>query len=306
MSADPRLRRLPALAGTSPSTASPGRRDRALPKATAGRQQSAASTARWRAVYDEVRRRHAAGESIMWISRTLGVAHGTVRRFVRSAEFPARAPHRRLPSILDAYLGHLQARRAEGCENSAQLWWEDPGARLRRTAETGTPLASGTPTAACADRAAPVPAAARHSRHGSDTAASVTEAGRLAPDPPPERVPAAEAWPIHHLAQDGEAAVVIALVQRFAALLRARAADARPTAAGYDRWLDDALTCGVPVVERFARGLAQDGAAVRAAFTSPWRNGQTEGQITKLKLLKRQMYGRANFDLLRRRLRLAA
>ena len=50
----------------------------------------------------------------------------------------------------------------------------------------------------------------------------------------------------------------------------------------------------------------QDGAAVRAAFTSPWSNGPTEGQITKLRLLKRTMYGRANFDLLRRRVVLAA
>jgi transposase len=75
---------------------------------------------------------------------------------------------------------------------------------------------------------------------------------------------------------------------------------------GYDCWLDDALTCGVRAVETFARGLAQDGAAIRAAFTLAWSNRETEGQITKLKLLKRQMYGRANLDLLRRRLLLAA
>ena len=60
----------------------------------------------------------------MRISRTLGVAHGTVRRFVRSAEFPARAPYRRQPSILDPYLGHLLARHAEGCENAHHLWRE--------------------------------------------------------------------------------------------------------------------------------------------------------------------------------------
>ncbi len=106
--------------------------------------------------------------------------------------------------------------------------------------------------------------------------------------------------------QDPEAARVVALVQRFAALLRDHAADVQATRATFDRWLDDALTCGVRVVETFARGLAQDGAAVRAALTTPWSNGQTEGQITKLKLLKRQMYGRANLDLLRRRLLLAA
>ncbi len=53
-------------------------------------------------------------------------------------------------------------------------------------------------------------------------------------------------------------------------------------------------------VDRVAHG-SQDGDAVRAALTSPWSNAQAEGQIMKLKLLKRQMYGRANFDLLRRR-----
>jgi transposase len=66
------------------------------------------------------------------------------------------------------------------------------------------------------------------------------------------------------------------------------------------------LTCGVRAVETFAQGLAKDGRAVRAALTTPWSNGQTEGQVTKLKLLKRQMYGRASFDLLRRRVLLAA
>jgi len=60
------------------------------------------------------------------------------------------------------------------------------------------------------------------------------------------------------------------------------------------------------VVETFARGLEQDGEAVHAALSTLWSNGQTEDQITKLKLLKREMYGRANFDLLRRRVLLAA
>jgi transposase len=57
---------------------------------------------------------------------------------------------------------------------------------------------------------------------------------------------------------------------------------------------------------RFTAGLQQDGKAVRAALATPWSNGQSEGHITKLKLLKREMYGQANFDLLRRRELLAA
>ena len=60
------------------------------------------------------------------------------------------------------------------------------------------------------------------------------------------------------------------------------------------------------VVESFAATLDQDVAAVRAALTLPWSSGQTEGQINRLKLLKRNMYGRAKLDLLRRRVLLAA
>jgi transposase len=56
------------------------------------------------------------------------------------------------------------------------------------------------------------------------------------------------------------------------------------------------------LVASFASGVAKDEAAVRAAISLPWSNGQTEGQITKLKLVKRQMYGRAKIDLLQARL----
>ena len=56
------------------------------------------------------------------------------------------------------------------------------------------------------------------------------------------------------------------------------------------------------LVASFANGIAKDEAAVRAAITSPWSNGQTEGQVTRLKLMKRQMYGRAKIDLLQARL----
>jgi transposase len=56
------------------------------------------------------------------------------------------------------------------------------------------------------------------------------------------------------------------------------------------------------VLASFGKGLVADQDAVAAAMIQPWSNGQTEGQITKLKLVKRQMYGRAKLDLLRARL----
>ena len=68
-----------------------------------------------------------------------------------------------------------------------------------------------------------------------------------------------------------------------------------------DRWLAETRTCGVVTLKTFAAGLAQDGAAVRAALTTSWSNAQAEGQISRLKMLERTMYGRAGFLLLRRR-----
>jgi transposase len=56
------------------------------------------------------------------------------------------------------------------------------------------------------------------------------------------------------------------------------------------------------LVASFANGVGNDEAAVRAAIVLPWSNGQTEGQITRLKLVKRQMYGRGKIDLLQARL----
>ena len=65
-----------------------------------------------------------------------------------------------------------------------------------------------------------------------------------------------------------------------------------------DGWLEEAQGSGIAPLRRFAAGLRRDRNAVRAGLSEPWSNGQTEGQIHRLKLLKRQMYGRAGFALL--------
>jgi transposase len=83
------------------------------------------------------------------------------------------------------------------------------------------------------------------------------------------------------------------LVDRFIAMVR------NGMAGNLEAWLDEAATSEIA---SFARGLASDQAAVAAALTEPWSSGQTEGQINRLKTRKRQMYGRANIDLLKARL----
>uniref|UniRef100_UPI001EF02E0B transposase n=1 Tax=Rhodovastum atsumiense TaxID=504468 RepID=UPI001EF02E0B len=86
--------------------------------------------------------------------------------------------------------------------------------------------------------------------------------------------------------------VAASLVKRFQDMLRTKTA-------ALENWLTDARGS---LLAAFAAGIAADRAAVTAAITEPWSNGQTEGQINKVKLLKRQMYGRAGLDLLRARL----
>lgn len=68
-----------------------------------------------------------------------------------------------------------------------------------------------------------------------------------------------------------------------------------------DLWLAQAQGSSFPELQGFALGIKRDYAAVKAGLSLPWSQGQVEGQITRLKLLKRQMYGRAKFDLLRLR-----
>ncbi len=69
----------------------------------------------------------------------------------------------------------------------------------------------------------------------------------------------------------------------------------------FDRWFKRLSCCDAAEMRGFAQSLRADLPAVRAAFRLPWSNGQTEGHVNRLKLLKRQMYGRANIELLRLR-----
>jgi transposase len=68
-----------------------------------------------------------------------------------------------------------------------------------------------------------------------------------------------------------------------------------------DAWLEQASASGFPELVSLATGIKRDYAAVAAALSLPYSTGPVEGNINRLKLIKRSMYGRANFDLLRQR-----
>lgn len=117
-----RLRQLPAL--SSGNGRQPGERLRAYRRSAAEITMSRDSRARRLAAYEDVRRRHLAGESLLAIGRVTGLARATVRRYAQAESFPERAIRWPNPSRLDPYLAQLEQRMAEGCENAMALWRE--------------------------------------------------------------------------------------------------------------------------------------------------------------------------------------
>jgi transposase len=115
-----------------------------------------------------------------------------------------------------------------------------------------------------------------------------------------DKRPEDEAYLLTQLRQQHtELAAAIDLAQDFAYLVRQR------QGVQLDAWLARVAQSGVVAFQRFAKGLADDYDAVKAGLTVPWSNGPVEGHITRLKLLKRQMFGRASLALLQQRFVLA-
>lgn len=100
--------------------------------------------------------------------------------------------------------------------------------------------------------------------------------------------------------QDEELGSAYQLVQDFRTMVTQRQVSVLP------RWLKEVQESGIPELKSFVSGIYRDYDAVRAALATEHSNGQTEGKVNKLKCIKRQMYGRANFDLLRQRVLLCA
>ncbi len=307
-----RLRRLPAM--PDEASAVPAKRTGPFPCSAADEQVRADSRARRMALYDEVQRRRAAGEPLISIARAMKLARGTVRNYAHASSFPERAARRPGHSTIDRHLPHLQARVAEGCEDGAVLWRE-----LQAQGFTGT--ARLVRRWLSERRRTPARTAPHRWRGRAPANPGLPDDSTPTPLPAarqlawllvqsPTTLPAADAAAVARVEQDQDAATVAVLARRFTALVRGCSAgnqtDAAAAGAELDAWLAEAGKCGVPTMETFAAGLKQDADAIRAALTTPWSNGQTEGQVNRLKTIKRQMYGHAGFDLLRRRVLMAA
>jgi transposase len=232
------------------------------------------------------------GVSSVQIAKQLGLARGTVLKYVRAASFPELAPRPR-PRQIDPYLPYLRERWNAGEHNARALWREiqaqgygagDEQVRRTVNAWRTDPHSHGNqPTIA----AGPAKEEVRtYSAHKT----------RWLLWKPVSELREAEARYVAALKdQCPQVAQAQALLERFRALVTERHPDQ------LDPWLDECAQSGISELVGFAQGLRRDYAAVQAALRYEWSQGPVEGHVNRIKTIKRQMYGRAGFALLRRR-----
>lgn len=231
----------------------------------------------------------AAGRSYRQIGSELGLARNTVRRFARATspeELLVNDGTGRRTSILDEHAPYLRERWNSGCTNAAQLCQE-----IRSRGYPGSPRQVRDYLTRFRGSPSIPPPAPSPPKPRTVTGWIMTRPDRLAG---PDRA-SLDAI----LARSPELAAVTASVRAFAAIMNER------RGRDLEKWMTAAITTTDPALRSFVTGLRADQDAVTAGLSLQWSSGPVEGHVNRIKMLKRQMYGRARPDLLRRRVLLA-
>lgn len=236
---------------------------------------------------------HQQGMSSRAIAHRLGISRNTVRKYV-AGDAPYLQQKRNVPSAINPFLPYLRQQWEQGVNNAAQLWrqiqqrgYEGSQSNIRQFL-------------------------ARWRKYPPHTAGVVSQTETQGPGmghcPSPWRIARLMTQQPAHLARKDHrfletfyqwcpsARIVAKRGRQFHALLRERRADL------LDQWLKQVNASGIQTLKNFARGIQRDKQAVEGAMSTDWSNGQTEGQVNRLKLVKRDMFGRASFELLRKRI----
>lgn len=238
-----------------------------------------------RSRYEAVQSLKSEGYGIADIRHILGMHYSTAKRFYDATTYPTLARQKR-GTLADTFDAYLRERWAEGCHSAAQLFREIQQRGYRGSALTlrryVSPWRGKLPQVV---------------RTGSPKPPEPTPRGvawvmwkkeeKLKPD---ERSLLEEVLKLSPAIEDG-----LSLANEFRQLFKERNLD------GLTPWMEKAEASGLKEFKNFVTSLRRDEAAVRAAVISPWSNGQVEGQINRVKVIKRQMYGRAKLDLLKAR-----
>ena len=237
------------------------------------------------ATYEQVTALHARGLSTVAIGRQTGVSRATIIRWLRAEGFPERRPATPRRTSLDAQAAYLRQRWSDGCHNATRLWRE---LRAQHGFRGGVSTVRDWISAHVRGGEPRVPdAAAPRTAHPSRrrTAWLLTKA-------------------VDTLTDDERAyADAVCVACPAPATVRTLAAEFRRLLLTKDV---NALNPGLAAAEQselrsLATGLRRDHDAVLAAICFRWSNGQVDGQVNRLKLIRRTMFGRASYPLLRRR-----
>jgi transposase len=281
-------------------------------------EQTASQMARLRreARYEDVVALYKQGIPVLRIAEDLHMSRTTVRKFVAAGAFPERASTLRSRSILDPYVPYLQEHLNKGDANASQLWRDVrkqgfPGGYkvVARWLQTqGWQPRNGRPST---KRGRPVPGKelvatgdtplhqkAQREQAPASQMQEPLESPRhlvwlLLRDP--ARLSEEEEHMLTFIRQEPTVELAYMLAQHFTQMLHEH------QSAELDQWISTCTSSGIPDLETFAFGLQKELSAIKAAFTLSYSTGPVEGQVNRLKLIKRSMYNRGSFALLRHR-----
>jgi len=288
---------LTLVAGPGPSTPMYRGRHRCSPvqqqRREAAQQQRHAA---WVATYEAIHSLHARGTPVTTIAQQLGISRPTVYAYLRRTGPPSPRSPQRSGQVLQPYMPYVIQRWREGCTDSMQLWRELRALGYRHSARTVSRFITRLRRASEAGWA-PETQTSPYTRPQGPSARAVSFTWVC---PEAKRSQDAQLY-VDQLRQGAQSiGQAYTLSQAFLALVRERRGDA------LEAWMTKAVASEIEALARFAQGLQEDLAAVKAGLTLPWSNGPVEGHINRLKLLKRQGYGRAGCALLRQRVLLPA
>lgn len=235
-------------------------------------------------LFDEIKRLQGNGKTLRGIARELKASRNTVRRYARCDVVPQLLSKAGRRSQVGQFADYLEKRWCEG-EHTAVLLWQE----IKEQGFTGA-----------------VDAVQRFVQEWRKTPAGKTNYSVSSRGMSPRQATKLllnqaagsrkENDYIKKLCEISPAVEIIRQIgNKFQRIVKEKRGDL------FDDWLSDVKQSRIQDFENWASGLLADEAAVRNALSSKWSNGQVEGQVNRLKTIKRQMYGRANFDLLRAR-----
>jgi transposase len=267
------------------------------PRTQAEQRTQQARQAERRARYEQIITLRKQGVKHADIAAQVGMAERTIRGWLSHGDIPYAGPRKPRARLIDPYKTYLLTRWQQGCRTGSQLERE-----LRAQGYQGSPramycyLATLEPSVSSASKRGPSSASKPTTTPPNPLLTlSVQKATwlffRKADDLKPE-----ERESLRQLRQASpHIETAYQLVEKFLQMVRER------TGEQLAAWLAFVQASQLEAFDSFVTGVQQDQEAVLTGLTLPWSNGPLEGNVNRLKLLKRSMYGRANFDLLKLR-----